>query len=583
MGPGRGAQLLARRLVSAGAFCPHPDGGTFGPGDVTVVVPVRDRPLPLDRLLGALRGLACIVVDDASADAGATKETAERHGARFVGLAANVGPAGARNAGLAEVDGALVGFVDSDCVPTDGWLAPLLGHFDDPLVAAVAPRIVPNAGPPADGRTRHGPCARRSTGGPARGRSARVGPSPSCPVRRSSSGWGPCRGRELFDPTLRGGEDVDLVWRLGDAGWDVRYVPSSTVVHDGPATLGAFLARRAFYGTTAAALSRRHADAVAPVHVSGWSLAVWALALARRPLLALTVLAASIALLAHRLRGLVRDPVAVASHIAGGGTVRSAVPALGSLARAWSPAFVLGLAFRRTRTASALALLVPALADWAPERETWDPVRAVALHVADDAAYGLGVWVGCARERTLVPLVPRVSWRSRVWSAGALRHELQPPAERAEAEQDRGSTGKELALGEALLPVLDAPSPSPARTPRRGCSPRRRWRAGAAPELGQAVLGGGGGGTVRARRADVRRHGQPVDRAPPPVPSGDDGADDPAVDLGHDECARVAVQQAGERLGRVGGGGLRRDLPEGEHGGDVIGYRRPDVPRTGTC
>ncbi len=430
VGSGRGAQLLARRLVSAGAFCPHPDGGTFGPGDVTVVVPVRDRPLPLDRLLGALRGLACIVVDDASADAGATKETAERHGARFVGLAANVGPAGARNAGLAAVDSALVAFVDSDCVPTDGWLAPLLGHFDDPLVAAVAPRIVPDAGPPVDGRTRHGPVRSSLDRGTREGPVRPGGPIPFVPSAALLVRVDAVSGTDLFDPTLRGGEDVDLVWRLGDAGWDVRYVPSSTVVHDGPATLGAFLARRAFYGTTAAALARRHGDAMAPVHLSGWSLAVWALALARRPVLALAVLAASIALLAHRLRGLVRDPVAVATHIAGGGTVRSAVPALGSLARAWSPALVLGLAFRRTRTASALALLVPALADWAPERETRDPVRAVALHVADDAAYGLGVWVGCARERTLVPLIPRVSWRSRVWSAGTLRDELQAPAEK---------------------------------------------------------------------------------------------------------------------------------------------------------
>ena len=39
-------------------------------------------------------------------------------------------------------------------------------------------------------------------------------------------------GSELFDPALRGGEDVDLVWRLGDAGWEVRYEPSSTVTHD---------------------------------------------------------------------------------------------------------------------------------------------------------------------------------------------------------------------------------------------------------------------------------------------------------------------------------------------------------------
>ncbi len=233
-------------------------------------------------------------------------------------------------------------------------------------------------------------------------------------------------GPDLFDAALRGGEDVDLVWRLDEAGWDVRYVPSSTVVHEGPATLKDFLVRRAFYGTTAAPLSRRHGKAVAPVHVSGWSLAVWGLLLARRPVLALAALSASIVLLARRLRGLVRDPVGVATHIAGAGTARSALPALASLTRAWAPAFVLGLVFRRTRRGAALALVVPAVHGWAADRRGRGPVRAVAVHVADDVAYGTGVWIGCARERTFVPLIPRIAWRSRVWSAPNLHDQLQP-------------------------------------------------------------------------------------------------------------------------------------------------------------
>jgi mycofactocin system glycosyltransferase len=425
VGPRRAAQLLARRLVSAGAFTPRPVGATLGTGDVTVVVPVRDRPAQLDRLLGALQGLACIVVDDASADAGTTKEIAERHGARLVGLTTNVGPAGARNAGLADVGTALVAFVDSDCLPADGWLDPLLGHFDDPLVAAVAPRIVQQPGRRADG---HAPVLPRSSldrgqrPGPVRsGSRIPFVPSAALLVRVDAA-----EGPDLFDPTLRGGEDVDLVWRLDEAGWDVRYEPSSTVAHEGPATLGAFLARRAFYGTSAAPLSRRHGNALAPVHLSGWSLAVWGLALARRPVLAQAALVASIAILAHRLRGLVRDPVRVATHIAGGGTTRAALPALGSLSRAWSPALVLGLAFRRTRRASALALLLPALGDISADSEALDAARAVALHVADDVAYGTGVWLGCARERTLVPLIPRISWRARVWSSPSLRRALEP-------------------------------------------------------------------------------------------------------------------------------------------------------------
>ena len=185
------AQLLARRLVSAGAFVPQPGAGTFGPGDVTVVVPVRDRPAQLERLLGALGDLACIVVDDASADAAATKEIAERHGARFVGLATNAGPAGARNAGLAATDSPLVAFVDSDCVPSDGWLVPLLGHFDDPLVAAVAPRIVHTVAAGSASRAvpvRGGALVTRP--GPASGPGAAGEP---CPLRAERGGPRPVR------------------------------------------------------------------------------------------------------------------------------------------------------------------------------------------------------------------------------------------------------------------------------------------------------------------------------------------------------------------------------------------------------
>jgi hypothetical protein len=73
-----------------------------------------------------------------------------------------------------------------------------------------------------------------------------------------------------------------------------------------------------------------------------------------------------------------------------------------------------------------LALAVPALVDWHGDRSDLDPLTYVALHVADDAAYGVGVWRGCAEENTIAPLVPRLSFRARVWSARALREKLAP-------------------------------------------------------------------------------------------------------------------------------------------------------------
>ena len=53
-----------------------------------------------------------------------------------------MGPAAARNAGLAACKTDFVAFLDSDVVPRRGWLEALLGHFCDPAVALVAPRIV---------------------------------------------------------------------------------------------------------------------------------------------------------------------------------------------------------------------------------------------------------------------------------------------------------------------------------------------------------------------------------------------------------------------------------------------------------
>jgi hypothetical protein len=261
-------------------------------------------------------------------------------------------------------------------------------------------------------------------------------PSATIVVRRAVA------GERLFDPALRGGEDVDLVWRLHSAGWDVRYVPRSTVVHEGPTALRPWIRRRAFYGTTAGPLARRHPDALAPVTTSAWSAAVWGLTLARRPLLALTTLAASVLILARRLRGLVGEPAKVAATIAGGGTAKSSIPALQGLTRAWAPAFVLGLLVPRTRRAAALALLTPALHAWWTTTTELDPARYALLHTVDDVAYGTGVWAGSLQARTIRPLLPRVTLRSRVWSSGALRSELGGDGEPGgpERSEARGST-----------------------------------------------------------------------------------------------------------------------------------------------
>ncbi len=421
--------LLARRLVRAGVVHPRPPVGPVS-DQVTVVVPVHDRPGALARLLADLAGEPglgpVLVVDDGSADPGRTAEVAAGAGATVVALEHNRGPAAARNAGAAAARTELVAFVDSDCRPRPGWLAPLVAHFADPVVAAAAPRIVP----PEEGgdwRTRYetarSPLDRGAREGPVRPRS-RIPfvPSAALVVRRSAlEGVG-------FDEALRGGEDVDFVWRLAGAGWDVRYVPTSTVAHEQRADVGRWLARRAFYGATAGPLARRHPGQLMPASMSAWSAATWLLAAARRPAAAAAVAGVATAVLARRLDGVVARPVPVAARIVGLGTVRAAVPTAEGLVRAWGPAVVAALAVRRLRPVAAAALVVPALDEWRRHRPPLDPLRWVAAHVVDDLAYSVGLWIGCARARTLGPLIPEVVVRAPEWSRAGVGARTAKPA-----------------------------------------------------------------------------------------------------------------------------------------------------------
>jgi mycofactocin system glycosyltransferase len=404
---GPAGRQLARRLVDGGLAHPRPvrdDGAS-----VTVIVPARDRPRELARCLTAIEpGRPVIVADDGSRDAGAVAEVARRHGARLLRSERSAGPAAARNAALAAATTELVAFLDSDCVPTPGWLGGLAGHFADPLVAAAAPRVapMPNSGSRSP-RERY--CAARSPldMGPRESGVAPLGRVPYVPTAALV-----VRRRALvhpFDERLRYGEDVDLVWRLHDAGWRIRYDPSGTVHHDEPRTWRAWLARRWRYGTSAAALARRHPGRLHPVMAHPLPSAAVALGLCGRPRLGVAAFALHVALIDRRLRstGVPRSQVVAWSARAAGRTFLAwtrATTAIGA------PALLVALRWPHARYA-ALALLVAAPAEeWARRRPRLDPLRWTAACVVDDAAYGLGVWWGCLRHRSAGPLLPALRW-----------------------------------------------------------------------------------------------------------------------------------------------------------------------------
>ena len=135
---------LLDRFVDAGALHPLPDSAPFTIDDVTFVVPCLGMPLTLP-------AHRTVVVDDASPQPVQLAAVPNSEFASLLRLEQNVGPGGARMAGLAHVITPLVAFVDADVqLPGNGadlrWLDPLLAHFADPRVAIVAPRVTSAGG-----------------------------------------------------------------------------------------------------------------------------------------------------------------------------------------------------------------------------------------------------------------------------------------------------------------------------------------------------------------------------------------------------------------------------------------------------
>jgi mycofactocin system glycosyltransferase len=407
---------VARMLVDRGFAHPQPlPLLAEDVGAITVVVPAFGHTETLRACLASLRGNKVVVVDDGSADESSIADVAGASGARVVRHNRNRGPAAARNSGLGATSGDLVAFVDSDCVVPPEWLERLAAHFADPRVAMVAPRVLPDvAGRSLLARYEATRSSLDMGSQPQQVRpGARLGfvPSAALVVRRAAVTNPSLRYAGAFDEALRLGEDVDLVWRLTDAGWHVRFDPAVVVIHRARTKPREWMLRRFQYGTSAANLAVRHPGRLAPVRVSAWNLAAFALLVHRRPAAALGVAGTASVLVARRLRSARSGAPMLAPVIVFTGLVAD-VAGLGlALRREWWPVGVgCLLAVRRSRTASAGVgfMLAPIVWEVLRNRPAVDPFRYLVLRFVDDAAYGSGVIVSALRGRNLDPLKPQV-------------------------------------------------------------------------------------------------------------------------------------------------------------------------------
>ena len=398
-----GEERFARTLVQQGLL--HPLYRSVADiDDVDVVIPVHNNVNVLEELLVSLHGLHVTVVDDASDDAADVLGCAQRLGADVVRLDANVGPGSARNAGARATTRPLLWFIDVDVVLDDAVdvLSRLQAHFEDPLEGAVAPRIRGANGPSIRDRfeERFSPLDMGE-------RSALVIPNSSVHyvpsacllVRRSSFGDG-------FDESLRTGEDVDLVWRLHDRGWLVRYVGDVVVTHRARTSWREWWNQRSRYGQSSSELAKRHGTRLAPFRADTWTLLTWTSALVGKPMVGMRIISAARDQLRERMLTTTDNADNVAGELVGRGMVRAGPLMARSVVRTFGPAVILFALHPKLRRRALMLFILGTAYRW---RSTRLRVTDIPLAVADDAAYGVGVMSGAVRSRSLGALKPHIT------------------------------------------------------------------------------------------------------------------------------------------------------------------------------
>ncbi|HEX5273428.1 MAG TPA: glycosyltransferase, partial [Gemmataceae bacterium] len=224
---------------------------------VSVVVCTYNGGSTLDQCLRSLRDIdypnyEVIVVDDGSTDA--TPTILERFPEVRAIRQPNMGLSVARNVGLREATGEVVAYTDSDCFADADWLTHLVYQLERSGAAAIGgPNLTPE-----DGRL--AACVAASPGQPTHVlESDQVAEHvPGCNMAFRRDALLAING---FDPQYRkAGDDVDVCWRLQQAGHWITFAPGAFVWHHRRQNPRAYLRQQAGYGEAEALLQFKHPD-----------------------------------------------------------------------------------------------------------------------------------------------------------------------------------------------------------------------------------------------------------------------------------------------------------------------------------
>jgi GT2 family glycosyltransferase len=166
-----------------------------------------------------------IVVVDSASDTWETRDVAAASRATYVRSDIR-GLSIARDLGLQATDRPLVLFTDDDCVAIDGWIDPVLARFADPTVGAVTGRMLDHTlvggdEPPAPPRR-----YTRTIEGLDAGHGAVMAFRRELVIELGGFDHVLGAGRRLA-----GAEDLDMFWRVLDAGYAIVHDPACVIHH----------------------------------------------------------------------------------------------------------------------------------------------------------------------------------------------------------------------------------------------------------------------------------------------------------------------------------------------------------------
>ena len=391
---------------------------------ISVIVPVRNRPTEIEACLRALQQLRyprerleIIVVDDASQDT--TPEVISRFPVKHMTLNEHKQASYCRNLAARESKGEIVAFVDSDCRVHPDWLSELVTCFRDRSLAAVGGLVDSELEESALDRYEKvksslhlGFRPRRSSGNEP------FFYLPSCNLLVKRRPFLKLGG---FREDLHVGEDVDLSWRLRDAGYQIEYRPFGVVYHKHRNRLKAFCIRRFEYGTSEPILQQLHPERIKQIPfplgaAAFWGIVALALLSAITPFLGLAgvVLLADSYLRSQRLK---RKEIPFRRGTLIVAVLRNYLAFLCQISAFVSRYYLLWcpLIFAVSPVSGVIVLgmhLLTGTVDYSVRRADLHLPVFLWYHSLEQLSYQAGVWWGCLRRLRFNPVIPRVVFRT---------------------------------------------------------------------------------------------------------------------------------------------------------------------------